>query len=90
MTEDLGRDPAVRGKAVEPGAEYQCDPLVRGSPSEFLGGQHQHRQSCLREPGVGDGVDVAEVPADLGQWQLDPVGDRAEPDLVPADLVGQR
>ena len=35
MAEDLGRDPAMRGQAIEPRNEGQRDPLVRYSPGEF-------------------------------------------------------
>ena len=91
MAEDIGRDPPMRGKAVEPGAEGQCYPLVRRSPGELLRGHGEHRQPCPGEPGVGDGIEVAEVPR-----RSPPVAVRIrsaivhEPDLLPADLGGDR
>ena len=59
-------------------------------PASSLCGECQHCQSCTREPSIGDGIDVTKVAADLGQRQSGPIGDRAESDLLPAVLGGER
>ena len=86
----LSGDPAMRRNAVEPRAEDERYPLAFRSPRDVLHGKRQHRQARPSKPGVRDGFDIPEVSADLGQRQLGSVRDLAQPDLLPADLGGDR
>ena len=79
---------AVGRQGVQPGGDHPVQPVGRGEPGEALAALGQHGGVGAGEPGVGDGVLVPVMLADVGHGEVQARRDLAQAQAPPSHVVG--
>ena len=84
----LAGDAAVGRQGVQPRGDHPVQPVGRGEPGEALAVLGQHGGVGAGEPGVGDGVLVPVMGADVGHGDVQAPGHLAQPQPPPSHVIG--